>query len=429
MNTPLSPLTIRSLTLLLPLTAVWLLWLWRSPTTRQQAGIFLACAWLTSSLFCLNLAAMRLGWWRFEGDGGVILGLPLDLLIGWVLLWGALPHLAWPRLPLPLLVVLLCLMDVLTMPLAAPVIQLGPLWLVGEIVALAVCLLPAQLLARWTTAQTRLPLRAALLGVIFGATVLGLLPALIIELTGGKWEVIWQRPLWHNSLMLQLLAVPTGIGLSAVQEFVNRGNGTPLPFDPPQYLVTSGLYAYVANPMQLATTLIFLGLGWVLQSPWVALAGGVTFVYSAGLASWSEGGDMRERYGTAWDDYRRHVGHWLPRWRPYIPEGQEQARLYIAATCQPCSQLWRWLEKQSPAGLAFTAAEHHPSQALTRLTYEPAGYGRAETGVAAFARAIEHIHLGWALLGVMMRLPGLRPWLQLLVDAVGGDARPLCEVG
>ena len=41
--------------------------------------------------------------------------------------------------------------------------------------------------------------------------------------------------------------------------------------------------------------------------------------------------------------------------------------------------------------------------------------GRADEGIAAFARSLEHLHLGWALLGLFIRLPGVRPVLQLLV--------------
>ena len=46
-------------------------------------------------------------------------------------------------------------------------------------------------------------------------------------------------------------------------------------------------------------------------------------------------------------------------------------------------------------------------------------------GVAAFARALEHIHLGWAFVGWTMRLPLVEPFLQLLVDAVGGGPRQI----
>jgi len=50
--------------------------------------------------------------------------------------------------------------------------------------------------------------------------------------------------------------------------------------------------------------------------------------------------------------------------------------------------------------------------------------GRLEyTGVRALARALEHLHLGWAMVGWTIQLPGIRRAAQLLADAVGGAPR------
>ena len=66
---------------------------------------------------------------------------------------------------------------------------------------------------------------------------------------------------------------------------------------------------------------------------------------------------------------------------------------------------------------------------LTRNTYESADGTRAAVGVEAIGRALEHIHLGWALLGFLLRLPVLRQVSQLLVDASGGEARRISANG
>jgi hypothetical protein len=73
--------------------------------------------------------------------------------------------------------------------------------------------------------------------------------------------------------------------------------------------------------------------------------------------------------------------------------------------------------------LAILPAEIHPSGALTRITYEPNDGTRAAAGVEAVARALEHIHLGWALAGCVLRLPVILQLAQLLVDASGGEPR------
>ncbi|MCI0355579.1 MAG: hypothetical protein L0099_11160 [Acidobacteria bacterium] len=260
----------------------------------------------------LHVLAERFGWWRFEVSGGLFLGMPVDLYVGWTLLWGAIPVLAFPRLHLALVVTIMLGVDLLLMPASRPVVQLGGMWLIGEAVALVLCLIPAQLLARWTRDDRCLAARAGLQVVAFGGLMLGVLPAAILEITGGSWRPLLDRPLWQNALGFQLMALPVVLGASAVQEFVERGDGTPVPYDPPKRLVTSGVYAYLTNPMQVAMTLLLTGWGLLLGSVWVASAGLMGLAYSVGLAAWDEGHDLAARHSDAWRTYRRAVRPWWP---------------------------------------------------------------------------------------------------------------------
>ena len=186
-----------------------------------------------------------------------------------------------------------------------------------------------------------------------------------------------------------------------------------MPFDPPRRLVTSGLYAYVRNPMQLSAVVLLFLLGLVLRNPWLSAAGVMAHVYSAGLAGWDEDEDLRERFGEPWIAYRRGVRAWVPRFRPWHPPRScAPAHLYVAEGCGMCREVGRWFEQRGARQLAIVPAESHPSGALTRITYEPGDGIRAATGVEAVARALEHIHLGWALARVAVapagHLPGLR---------------------
>jgi hypothetical protein len=184
----------------------------------------------------------------------------------------------------------------------------------------------------------------------------------------------------------------------------------------------------VANPMQLAMTLVLLMWGAILGNAWVAGAGGVALLYGVGFAAADEQSDLVRRFGDPWKVYRRHVREWLPRWRPYHPSldarlRAEPARLYVSESCGQCSAVARWFMARSPRGLLVVAAEQHPSRDLLRVTYD-AGDGSFEAvGVAAIARALEHVHLGWALVAWFTRVPGLTPVLQLITDASGGEAR------
>ena len=55
---------------------------------------------------------------------------------------------------------------------------------------------------------------------------------------------------------------------------------------------------------------------------------------------------------------------------------------------------------------------------VRRVTYLPVE-GPNSLGVAAIARALEHIHLGWAIIGWSLALPGVVHFAQLLADVFG----------
>lgn len=412
-------LAIRSLALFLPLLGTVAAWLWREPGRRTAGAVFLAMLWTWPSLIIVQGLARTFGWWSFSFTGGGLFGMPGELFLGWALLWGAIPALLLLRQPLIVTVAVMIGVDALLMPLCHPVLQLRPSWLVGELVAAAIVLVPAQLLARWTDRDDHLPARALLQFLLFTGIVIFLLPSLILQITGGFWWYLTSLRFPERQILLQCGMVAAILGISALQEFVERGRGTPFPFDPPKVLVRSGMYAYVRNPMQLSTSLLFVILSIATHSGWIALAALVSVAYAEGFAAWDEGGDLVDRFGEAAERYARRVRRWLPSWRPTI---EEPSTIYFAMGCDPCSDVAAWLRSRKPRGLRFVPAEEHPSIDLERVRYESPD-GTFEEGVAAIARALEHIHLGWAFLGCSARLPIVRPMLQLIIDAVGGGKR------
>ena len=249
---------------------------------------------------------------------------------------------------------------------------------------------------------------------------------MVARLSGGFQRLVhttsWQLYLLATALFLAALP-----GLSAVQEFAIVGQGTPLPFDPPQRLVSSGVYSYLANPMQSSTALLLLVMSIATKSLWLALASLLSVAYSAGLAEWDEGSDLRQRYGQSLLEYRKQVRNWLPRWRPAT---SQRARIYLAEDCFKCSQMAAFLKSLKPIGLEIVAAEDHPMRNLERMTYESEAI--EEAGLAALARALEHVNLIWALLGMALRLPGVSNLLQAILDVSGGEPmlveRRSCEL-
>ena len=311
-------------------------------------------------------------------------------------------------------------LDLLLMPLCEPVISLGPSWYVGEMVAIAFAFVPSQYFARWTIDNRRLEWRAILQVIAFASLMLFLIPTVILEQTGDSWAALLDRPWIWNTILIQVVAIPAIIGLSAVQEFATRGRGTPLPYDAPTRLVTSGPYAFVANPMQLSATIVFVIWGLMLENVWIVAAAAMTVFYSEGLAAWHERDHLIDRFGDPWIRYRREVRAWRIRTKPFVAR---PATLYVADACPLCQGVGKWILDRYPVGLHIVAAEDHPLRTLTRMTYEPSCGAPSEEGIAAFARALEHLSFGWALVGMFLRLPSVRSFVQTLVDGSGGYAR------
>jgi protein-S-isoprenylcysteine O-methyltransferase Ste14 len=422
-------LIVRAAAFYIPVMLTVVLWAWRRPSSRQWGGALLASLWNLPVLLAVHLAAVRIGWWQFDAQGGLLLGMPVDLYLAWAWLWGAVPALAFKSLPLGLVALIALAADLVLMPAASPVVNLGPRWLVGDVLLLTVGLLPAQLLARWTSRDACLAGRAVLQMIAFGGLVLFVLPAVVIEGSGSATPTLREWPAWQLNLIAQTFILVGLPGVSAVQEFVQRGRGTPVPFDPPRRLVTSGVYAYIGNPMQTSGVLTLLVLALVLWNVWIAAAAVTAHVYSLGLAGWDEDQDLRRRFGDDWTTYRHAVRRWIPRFRPWRRPGVPDARLFVSERCGMCREVAKWFTRRGARGLAIVPAETHPSGLLTRITYEPCDGSAPSSGIIAVARALEHVHIGWAMAAFFMRLPLVSTLVQLLADASGAGPRVISSNG
>ncbi|WP_052809703.1 hypothetical protein [Streptomonospora alba] len=175
--------------------------------------------------------------------------------------------------------------------------------------------------------------------------------------------------------------------------------------------------------MQLSVVVGYLGCAALFADARLLLGSVAAAAYAAGLAAWHEGEQLRRAHGTRWLAYRSAVRAWLPRSHPW--PGRTPATLYLAQSCSMCAGLGGWLAAREPVALRLLPAETHPGRPR-RPTYESAAGVRA-SGVAALARAMEHIHLGWALCGWVIGLPGVAGFAQLAADAFGAGPRSLPE--
>ena len=415
----------RAAAIYLPLTAAIIARLLNGRRPRQFAACLLSVFWTVPSLLVLQRLNEYAGWWDFAAGSAVVFrGMPLELFLGWALLWGLIPQLALPRLGIVWSAAVMVAVDCISMPMCSPAIHLKPHWLIGEAVAVAVVLIPALAIGKWTRDNSHLRRRAALQIATSGLLFLFLVPEIIFALRPGTgWAPLFHLSSWARQVDLQILLVLAVPGIAAVMEFAERGHGTPIPYDPPQRLVTSGIYRYCANPMQVSCTLVMLAWACLLRNGWMLMAACVSVVYSAGIAAWDEREDLARRFGKDWQDYRSAVGNWWPRWRPY--HAGPLARVYIARSCGPCSEVRTWLEARTPLGLRIVDAETLPAGSIRRMRYDPADGNEAVDGVRAMGRALEHINLGWALCGAVLRLPGIWQLLQLFMDAAGLGPREI----
>jgi hypothetical protein len=87
--------------------------------------------------------------------------------------------------------------------------------------------------------------------------------------------------------------------------------------------------------------------------------------------------------------------------------------------------LAEWIRRRA-TGLLLRPIEDDP--APTRITYDPGDGCSPEYGVVALARALEHINLAWALIGWMLRLPGIAWLAQRVADSLDPQNEATCEL-
>lgn len=312
----MNPLLIEAVALYWPLVSGLVLAVIWKPNRRQGLGILYAVLWNLAILPPLNGIAMHFQWWTLQSASPQLGGIPLSLWLGWAALWGGLFSLLASRIPLFALLIAGFLLDFFAMPQLAPVLQLQHEWLWGEVLLIALALLPSLLLFQWTSQSRNLAGRTTLIALGFAILVLINIP---LAAHGGQWQSLFNA-VSDQTLFLKIASLILAIAFSippllAVREFVKVGHGTPVPMDAPQHLVTTGIYSRIRNPMQFGITALLILEAIFLGSILLCIACLAMLVYSLGFAKWSEDADMKARFGQKWQDYRRQVPAWKIRLR------------------------------------------------------------------------------------------------------------------
>lgn len=114
-------------------------------------------------------------------------------------------------------------------------------------------------------------------------------------------------------LGLVLIALGAAIYFWCAWHFAVTGRGTPAPIDPPKELVVRGLYRWMRNPMYVGVLSVVLGEALFYEAPVLFGLVAVAFAVFHLFIVLYEEPVLREKFGDAYERYRRTVPRWLPR--------------------------------------------------------------------------------------------------------------------
>jgi protein-S-isoprenylcysteine O-methyltransferase Ste14 len=110
-----------------------------------------------------------------------------------------------------------------------------------------------------------------------------------------------------------IIAIGLFLMIWSVLNFV-RVKGTPVPFNPPPKLVTTGPYAHVRNPMLTGVFVLLFGLGVLLRSiSLVSIFTPVFILFNVWELKAVEERELERRLGEDYVEYKKRVPMFIPR--------------------------------------------------------------------------------------------------------------------
>jgi protein-S-isoprenylcysteine O-methyltransferase Ste14 len=98
------------------------------------------------------------------------------------------------------------------------------------------------------------------------------------------------------------------------------------------YLITTGPFAHVRNPLYVGNILLYAGVGIMSMAlfPWLLIVAVLWFVCQYTLIVLQEEAYLAGHFGEAYAEYRRNVHRFLPRLTPYRDASPAPKRVSIA---------------------------------------------------------------------------------------------------
>jgi len=145
----------------------------------------------------------------------------------------------------------------------------------------------------------------------FGLIALFILVALQVDKFLGFPELL---PTSLNIIVsVPIIAIGLFLMAWSVLHFV-RVKGTPVPFNPPPKLVTTGPYAHVRNPMVTGVFVLLFGLGVLLRSiSLVSIFTPLFILFNVWELKAVEERELERRLGRDYVEYKKRVPMFIPR--------------------------------------------------------------------------------------------------------------------
>ena len=102
--------------------------------------------------------------------------------------------------------------------------------------------------------------------------------------------------------------------------FKTIGKGTLAPWSEKQKLVVQGPYQYCRNPMISGVLFILIGEALFLHSVAIFSWALSFFVINTTYFLLSEEPALHKKFGKDYEEYKKHVSRWIPRFTPYRPD-------------------------------------------------------------------------------------------------------------
>lgn len=150
---------------------------------------------------------------------------------------------------------------------------------------------------------------------------------LLTPVTVAGWVPWWishwtMHPAFRGWIALRFVGVALivcglPILVNSFARFALEGSGTPAPRFGTQFLIVSGFYRYVRNPMYCAVIAIIVGQGLLLGSRGILLYAVILWTLVHLFVLFYEEPSLLKSFGAEYYMYRAHVPRWIPRLTPW----------------------------------------------------------------------------------------------------------------